>query len=355
MKQTLLLLLVFIASYLPTRAQVLITENFNALTIGNVSSDITGATAGQNGWYTYSTNGAAPTTTTNANVSNLQIVASGNGGTKGLKIVAPNGNKGSRYMWKDVAAVWATRTSGNNIIQVEYDFFTGPATTSKVQSGMQLFADDNSVTPAASRTINGFVYTMDTRVLTGVAYLNNAGTYGTYLINLAAAPGVVLTSNTWYRIGFSFDSTTGEVKWKGPGFYGSLPNTNWAGPFDPNEIDFVSAAPSTNAATSDMIFDNLTISAVVTESLLGVKQLATINSKKFSIYPNPANNIVNVSNDDNIQINDVKLTDINGRTVKSVSANATQVQINISDLNAGVYFMNIETNEGSAIKKIIKN
>ena len=47
------------------------------------------------------------------------------------------------------------------------------------------------------------------------------------------------------------------------------------------------------------------------------------------------------------------VTDINGRTVKTVSGNVSQ--INVSDLNAGVYFMNIETNEGTAVKKIVKN
>lgn len=79
-------------------------------------------------------------------------------------------------------------------------------------------------------------------------------------------------------------------------------------------------------------------------------------SSKFSVYPNPVNNFVMVSNDGSIQINKVSISDINGRTVKSLTYNGvTETQINVVELNAGVYFMNIDTNEGSATKKIIKN
>ncbi|ESU18755.1 hypothetical protein FCR2A7T_21580 [Flavobacterium cauense R2A-7] len=79
-------------------------------------------------------------------------------------------------------------------------------------------------------------------------------------------------------------------------------------------------------------------------------------SSKFSVYPNPANNIVNVSNTGNIQINKVAIMDINGRTVKSLNFNGvTETQVNVSELNAGVYFMSIDTNEGVATKKIVKS
>ncbi|HSD13745.1 MAG TPA: choice-of-anchor J domain-containing protein [Flavobacterium sp.] len=79
-------------------------------------------------------------------------------------------------------------------------------------------------------------------------------------------------------------------------------------------------------------------------------------SSKFSVYPNPVNNIVTLTNDANIQINKVAITDINGRTVKTLEFNGvTETQINVSDLNSGIYFMNIDSSEGAATKKIIKN
>jgi hypothetical protein len=79
-------------------------------------------------------------------------------------------------------------------------------------------------------------------------------------------------------------------------------------------------------------------------------------SSKFSTYPNPANNNVTISNTDNIIITNVILTDINGRNVKEVKVNnVSETEINISDLTSGIYFMNIDTDNGKAVKKIIKN
>lgn len=91
----------------------------------------------------------------------------------------------------------------------------------------------------------------------------------------------------------------------------------------------------------------------VTTTALGVNESI---ANKFSTYPNPANNTVNISNNYNILLTDVSITDVNGRTVKSLKVNnLSQVEMNVSDLNSGVYFMNINTDSGKAVKKFIKN
>lgn len=74
----------------------------------------------------------------------------------------------------------------------------------------------------------------------------------------------------------------------------------------------------------------------------------------FSVYPNPVKDMLNISNSIGAEINSVTITDINGRTVKQVTANGVESQINIVDLNAGVYFVNINSNQGSLTKKIVK-
>jgi len=80
------------------------------------------------------------------------------------------------------------------------------------------------------------------------------------------------------------------------------------------------------------------------------------NTSKFYTYPNPVNEVVNVASSENISFNDVSITDINGRVVKTVKANNnTQLQVNVSDLSAGVYFMSIDAENGKAVKKFIKN
>ncbi len=76
----------------------------------------------------------------------------------------------------------------------------------------------------------------------------------------------------------------------------------------------------------------------------------------FSISPNPANDFVNISNSENIKVSSVKITDLNGRVVKQNSFDSvSDISMNVSDLSSGIYMMNINSSEGSVIKKIIKN
>jgi hypothetical protein len=348
----LLLSLSFLALSFSMNAQVLQSENFNTLTIGNVGTDITGATDGQGAWRTFSTNGTAPTTTTNSAITNFQIVADGNATTNGLRIDGPNGDKGSRFMWKEgFATLWGTRTSGNNNIEVQYDFFTGPATTSTAQVGVRVFGADGT----NSRVLNGFVYNMNTRILQGVAYLNNGGTYGTFVITLQTG-GLVLDPNTWYTIAFGYSTTTGQPYWRynTTTTSGSIPAANWAGPFSPDEVDFIHAVPASNTAAAPLTFDNLVVRASAADSLLGTDEFVTIGEEVISVYPNPAKDLININSLVNT-FNSVSIVDLNGRVVKNVNFDTvTEAQINISDLASGVYVMNVNSEKETFSKKIVK-
>ncbi|UPT69386.1 MAG: T9SS type A sorting domain-containing protein [Flavobacterium sp. JAD_PAG50586_2] len=98
--------------------------------------------------------------------------------------------------------------------------------------------------------------------------------------------------------------------------------------------------------------DSMSFDDVLITGTLGVNEAL---ASKFNTYPNPANNTVNVSNNYNITLTNVNITDINGRTVKTMNVNnLSEVQMNVSDLNTGVYFMNIDTDSGKVVKKFIK-
>lgn len=353
-------------------AQTLQSDNFNTLTLGNVGTDITGATAGQAGWFTASSNGAVPTTSTNTNNTNYQIIAGGNNSTYGLQITSPNGDKGSRFMWKDgLGTAWAARTSGNNIIEVEYDFFTGPITDLRSQIGMRLYGNEIVGGVPTSRTLNGFVYTTNTRVLSGVAYLKNGATNGTFLITLATG-GLILNANTWYRIGFAYNTTTGETIWKtsstDPG--SGLPAANWIPNLVPDEADFVQvivgASPGNpaanppvpavpaNTATGTMIFDNYTAKAVATSNLLSAQNF-TAENNQIAVYPNPAKDVLNIKSSGATNINAINVVDLNGRQVISKSFNnVSDAQINVNELSAGMYLINISSENGTTTQKFLK-
>lgn len=75
---------------------------------------------------------------------------------------------------------------------------------------------------------------------------------------------------------------------------------------------------------------------------------------QFAVYPNPAANVVNVSNTAAL-VSNVSLTDINGRIVKTVAFNGvSDAQVNIADLASGVYLMTINSDKGTTVKKVVK-
>lgn len=72
----------------------------------------------------------------------------------------------------------------------------------------------------------------------------------------------------------------------------------------------------------------------------------------FSVFPNPTSDVVNITKTNSIAITASQITDINGRVVKNV--NGEVAQINIADLNAGVYFLKVSTAQGTGTTKIVK-
>ncbi|WP_116787458.1 T9SS type A sorting domain-containing protein [Flavobacterium psychrotrophum] len=75
----------------------------------------------------------------------------------------------------------------------------------------------------------------------------------------------------------------------------------------------------------------------------------------IAVFPNPTSNVVNVASAGAL-VNNVAVTDLNGRTVKSAKFDGvTNAQVNISDLASGVYMMTISSDKGTSTKKIVKN
>jgi len=84
-------------------------------------------------------------------------------------------------------------------------------------------------------------------------------------------------------------------------------------------------------------------------TILGVEETLAL---KIKIHPNPANTVLYISNSSNYTISSLQITDVQGKLVKQVPKNTNQ--LDISNLATGVYFVNMITNKGSLVKKIIK-
>ena len=76
-----------------------------------------------------------------------------------------------------------------------------------------------------------------------------------------------------------------------------------------------------------------------------------VNSK-LEIYPNPANDRLFIEAE--IEIENVVVYDIYGRSQQSTVNGQQSLSIDLSKLNAGIYFIKINTEEGNIVKRIIK-
>jgi hypothetical protein len=90
------------------------------------------------------------------------------------------------------------------------------------------------------------------------------------------------------------------------------------------------------------------------DTFLVDRPLSTENFFKsnFAVYPNPATDVINISNVNGLEITKSTITDINGRIVKEMNSSVNN--INVGDLTTGVYFLNVTTTTGNGTTKIVK-
>ena len=73
----------------------------------------------------------------------------------------------------------------------------------------------------------------------------------------------------------------------------------------------------------------------------------------WTMYPNPTAGTLFISSS-NVQINSVEIYDLSGRSVREFTLNAMEANIQLPELPASVYFVKIETDMGSSIKRLVK-
>ena len=78
-------------------------------------------------------------------------------------------------------------------------------------------------------------------------------------------------------------------------------------------------------------------------------------AQSFSIYPNPTNAILNIQNKQESIITTVNIMDISGKKLSSNSNHKNNYSLDISHLTAGIYFVEILTENTKTTHKIIKN
>ena len=83
----------------------------------------------------------------------------------------------------------------------------------------------------------------------------------------------------------------------------------------------------------------------------GYNGIGKLNASSFSVYPNPANEILNVSFGSVFNGN-VAIVDMNGKELLHKKVKATDVELNLKHLNAGTYIVVVRDKNGMASRKI---
>lgn len=87
------------------------------------------------------------------------------------------------------------------------------------------------------------------------------------------------------------------------------------------------------------------------DSLLATNEFHS-GEKNFNIFPNPTQLTFSVNANNNIEINKLTIVNVNGQIVKVLEKNNLN-EYNVEDLFKGVYFVKIQSIQGSEIKKLI--
>ena len=182
---------------------VLQSTNFNSpgFTLGALTSDATGTTAGQGGWYTFTSGlgGAA-----NWNIVNDPAA----GGTRGQVLATTagttaTGNNSTRFAWTDDIAN-ASRPASETFIACTYDFYAGGSATSTNRYGAYMYD------ASGSKILAGVTVQNNTGQLYVVGNYNNAGTIGNFAFSTGTSG--ILARNTWVTLAVTFDMVTGRFQ-----------------------------------------------------------------------------------------------------------------------------------------------
>ncbi len=222
-----------------------------------------------------------------------------------------------------------------------WDVYTGNATY-PAQEGTRFAAAIGDA--AASNT---WIFSRGLNLTAGTQYTLQ------YYARKANLAGLTAVSNLTVKAGTAKTSLGQTITIQTLNNYSPTAYTLQTATFTPSTsgvyyIGFNYTAPAHTAAQNSGIFiDNVSVTAAAgTNDFL---------ASKLSIYPVPANDVINIANAENILINGAEIVDLNGRTVKVAKFNGvSEASINISDLASGMYMMTVSSDQGTLTKKIVK-
>ena len=328
-------------------AQILYTENFNSYTIGNLGTDITGTIPGQGGWYTNFESLTVNNPPVGAN-TNYQIAAESNKGNI-LTIQNTYVKIANNVFRNDLKTFWQQRSAGNNVLKLAFDYYTGDMDT-----GMIYFRNKNG------RTLFGY-WIENNGPFVRYNFPDTPTTNDSERLRLSNGQLLVLPKNTWFTFELYVDYNNSNIYYSIPSLNYTVvypmtlldPDGNAENDGVPEELVLRNYAGISNSSNILKI-DNINFSAQNTVPVVTVGVNAVL-SNSFNLYPNPAKNVVNITNNENMFVKEVAVYDTTGKLISTQSfTNEAEIQLNVEHLASGTYMLHLQTTEGTAVKKLVK-
>ncbi len=215
---------------------------------------------------------------------------------------------------------WSTRDSGNDILEVSFDFYTGDSSTTGL--GMVVIATENfdQIASIGTAAVDSVVFisaeNIDTTLVASAAY------------------------NTWYHITITYNFQTGKLMAQAdsnPVISGTITPG-----LVPNVFDF------TAIMESHIGIDNIVFEAT-DQGVLGIDNFVKV-TQETRLYPNPTPSSINLET--TRQLEKSALFDVTGKRVKTFGS---EKQLDLQNLPAGSYFLRLIYENGTREShKIIK-
>jgi len=123
-----------------------------------------------------------------------------------------------------------------------------------------------------------------------------------------------------------------------------------------DSVQVTATATSANAVVTGTGWigtPNTSTNITVTCTAEGVEDYATTTNSSCNIYPNPVNDKLVISAED--AINSISIYNLQGAVVFSRIVSGKTVELSLSELNAGIYFIKVQSGNDVYINKITKN
>ncbi len=172
-----------------------------------------------------------------------------------------------------------------------------------------------------------------------------------------ATSNVIIPFDTWMKLIVYLDYNNKKAYFETP-YYNTIvvadflknsTSANLIEDFKPTVLAFQVTASETNRDYYNK-YDNIKITALknVPAYVLGTENFL---ADKLNVFPNPATDIVNISNTEDLYVEKVTVYDVAGKQLNTQSFNNhTQIQLNVEHLASGTYMLHLQTNEGLVVK-----